>query len=113
MKEWGSKVLLGCVLFLLPMLVSAPLTAQEVTASIRGVVLDPSGAVVPSAEVTATQTDTGLMRTAVSDARGTYVLVLLPIGHYRLTASAKGFGKFVQDGITLSVNEAATFPSAW
>ncbi len=76
----------------------APLGAQEVTGSIRGMVLDPSGAGVRAAEVTASQVETGLTRTAVSDHNGAYVLVLLPVGHYRLEATAKGFRKYAQEG---------------
>jgi len=60
--------------------------------------------------VTVTQTETGLARTAVADRQGAYVLVLLPVGHYRLEASAHGFQKFVQEGISLSVNETASVP---
>lgn len=89
---------------------SAPAFPQEVTGSIRGTVLDPSGAGVPKTRITATQVETGLTRTTTSDRDGTYVLVLLPVGHYRLQASADGFRKFVQEGITLSVNEAASIP---
>ncbi|MGH9454114.1 MAG: carboxypeptidase regulatory-like domain-containing protein, partial [Terriglobia bacterium] len=84
------------------------LTAQEITGNIRGSILDPSGAGVPNAAVTATQTETGLLRTVSSDRRGNYVLVELPIGHYRLQAEAKGFQKYVQEGISLDVNETAT-----
>ena len=110
MKEQISKIVPGFILLLLPAVVCSPLAAQEVTASIRGVVLDPSGAGIPKAEVTAIQVETGLTRTVVSDHRGAYVLVLLPVGHYRLEATAKGFRKFVQEGISLSVNEAASVP---
>ncbi len=110
MKERISKRVPGCIFLLLLALVCSPLAAQDTTASIRGVVLDPSGAGVPQAEVTAIQDETGLTRTAVADRGGAYVLVLLPVGHYHLEATAKGFRKFVQEGITLSVNEAASVP---
>ena len=88
-------------------LTGAPLLAQEVTGSISGEVLDPSGAGVPSAEVSVTQMETGLTRVTVTGRHGAYVLVLLPLGHYRLEATAQGFQKFLQEGITLSVNESA------
>ena len=94
-------------LLLLVALSGGPAVAQEVTGSIRGEVLDPSGAGVPSTQVTASQVETGLARRTVTDRHGAYVLVLLPVGHYRLEASAQGFRKFSQEGITLSVNEAA------
>ena len=110
MKRMGAKGFQAFMLLLLLTSSGGLLFAQEVTGSIRGVVLDPSGAGVPSAEVTARQVETGLARTTVADRRGAYVLVLLPVGHYRLEASAKGFRKFAQEGITLSVNESANVP---
>jgi hypothetical protein len=83
-------------------------TAQETTGSIRGTLLDPSGAIIVGAGVTATQDETGLARNSTTDTRGSYLFVALPIGHYRLTAEAKGFQKFEQRGITLDVNQNAT-----
>jgi Carboxypeptidase regulatory-like domain/TonB dependent receptor len=82
--------------------------AQQITGSIRGTVLDPSGAVVQSAAVSAQQTETGLTRTATTNREGEYVLVELPIGHYRIRAEAKGYQKYLQEGITLNVNQTAT-----
>jgi hypothetical protein len=82
--------------------------AQEITGSVRGKILDASGAVVSNADVTATRAETGLMRTVQSDAQGEFNLVELPIGHYRLSVEAKGFRKYVQTGITLDVNQTAT-----
>jgi hypothetical protein len=82
-------------------------SAQEITGSIRGKILDASAAVVSNASVTATRAETGLVRTVQSDAQGAFDLVELPIGHYRLVAEAKGFQRYVQDGITLDVNQTA------
>jgi len=82
--------------------------AQEIAGSIRGTVLDASGAIVSGAEVTAIQTETGLERSVSSDSQGGYVLVELPVGHYRLEAEAKGFKKYVREGISLDVNQTAT-----
>ena len=81
--------------------------AQQDTATIRGTVTDPSGARVVQAEVTAVQVETGLSRRTRSDAQGDFLLFLLPIGHYRIEASARGFKKYVQEGISLSVNQVA------
>src|SRR5450432_518313 len=80
-------------------------SAQEITGKIRGTVSDPAGAVVQSSTVTATQTETRLLRSTTTNSDGSYLLLELPVGHYRLEASAKGFQKYVQDGITLNVNE--------
>ncbi len=84
--------------------------AQQITGSIRGTVQDPSSALVQGASVSARQIETGLTRTANTDAGGAYVLVELPVGHYELQVEAKGFQKYVQQGITLNVNETATVP---
>ncbi len=82
--------------------------AQEITGSIRGVVEDASEGVVSAAEVTVVQVETGFSRTAMSNGQGAYLLVALPVGHYRVQAEAKGFQKFVQEGIALAVNQTAT-----
>ena len=77
---------------------------QGSTAQISGTVTDPSGAVLPGVEITATQTETSVSRTAVSNETGAYVLPNLPIGPYRLDASLPGFRSFLQTGIVLQVN---------
>jgi Carboxypeptidase regulatory-like domain len=84
--------------------------AQQITGNIRGTVADASGAIVQSAAVSARHVETGLTRTAFSDSAGTFVLVELPVGHYRLTVGAKGFHEHIQDGITLDVNQTANIP---
>src|SRR5256884_1468486 len=76
----------------------------QATAQIAGSVRDQSGAVLPGAEVTVTQTETGAARAAVTNETGSYVLSNLPIGSYRLEASLRGFRTFVQTGIVLQVN---------
>ena len=83
-------------------------SAQQITGNIRGTVTDPSGAVIVGAEVTAQQTETALSRTTTTDSNGNYVVLELPVGHYRLQVAAKGFEEYVQDGITLNVNETAS-----
>src|SRR3989441_4883112 len=76
----------------------------QATAQISGTVRDPSGAVLPGVEITATQTDTGIARTTVTNETGSYVLPSLPLGPYRLEAALSGFRTFVQTGILLQVN---------
>src|SRR3984957_15118548 len=94
-------------LFLMALLTGLNAAGQQITGSIRGTVLDPSGAFVQVATVTARQVETGLTRVAVSDRQGEYVLVELPIGHYQLEVQANGFQKYLQQGISLDVNETA------
>ena len=75
--------------FALLILSAASAFAQQITAVVRGTVTDPSGAAVTNAEVTAVQKETGFRRTVTSDQQGAYLLVELPVGHYRLFAEAK------------------------
>lgn len=94
------------VLFLLG-LVSLAAFGAEVTATLSGTVKDLSGAVVSSATVTLTNTDTNVSHTVKTDASGAYQFTLVPIGKYRVIAEQAGFKKSVHDGIALSVNQNA------
>src|SRR5216110_1392180 len=73
------------------------------TAQVSGTVTDPSGAVLPGVDVTVTQTDTGLMRSVVTNETGSYSLTSLPVGPYRLEAALPGFRAYAQSGIVLTV----------
>src|SRR5262245_27101329 len=95
------------IALLVGMLGSAMLCADlsaQATAQISGAVRDQSGAVLPGVEVTATQTETGIARTAVTNETGSYVLPNLAVGPYRFEAALPGFRTFVQTGIVLQVN---------
>src|SRR5215467_3910144 len=80
----------------------------QATAQISGTVQDPSGAVLPGAEVTATQTDIGISRMTITNETGSYVLPNLALGPYKLDVSLPGFRTFVQTGIVLQVNSNPT-----
>jgi outer membrane receptor protein involved in Fe transport len=82
--------------------------AQQITGTIRGTIVDPNGAPVTAATVSATQDETGLIRTATPDRQGNYVLLELPIGHYQLQVQSQTFEKYLQQGITLNLNQVAT-----
>jgi len=88
-------------------LLSAAAFSQTITGSITGTVADPSGAVVPSAKITATNLGTNLSYTAQSNSAGLYNLLFLPIGEYTLTVELSGFKKVVQGPFTLEVNQVA------
>jgi hypothetical protein len=105
-----SKVLVGCVCgVVLGAVVSPPAFPQAVAgAQIAGFVRDSSGGVLPGAEVTVTQTDTGLARTTFTDTNGAYVFPSLPLGPYQLKVNLQGFTSYVQDGIVLQVNSNPT-----
>ncbi len=80
-------------------------SAQVTTAAIHGTVTDASGAVVPSAKVTAHNNATGIDTVATSNASGYYTLPALQVGGpYVITIEAQGFQKFESTGIMLTVN---------
>jgi hypothetical protein len=81
--------------------------AQSTTASVVGIVRDPSGAAVPGVEITATNVATSFHRSTVTDDTGSYLIPNLPVGEYTVEAQKTGFSKFVQKGITLVVDQNA------
>ena len=95
------------VFFLLSLLVAAPIQAQVTTADLIGTVTDSSGAVVVSAQVTATNEGTSQARSALTDASGNYLISQLHPGRYTLSCELAGFKKLVQTGIELQVNQRA------
>ncbi|WP_158794491.1 carboxypeptidase regulatory-like domain-containing protein [Granulicella sp. L60] len=80
------------------------LRAQQITGAIAGTVADPLGAVVPSASIVATNTETGFVRTATSDSTGAYAIQYLPIGNYTVAVTAPGFKKFIQENLIIAVD---------
>ncbi len=79
----------------------------QVSASLSGWVTDQTGAAVSGATVTATDLDTGLARTTVTNPSGMYQLLSLPIGHYELRVKKEGFAEEVRTGIVLVVGQDA------
>jgi hypothetical protein len=75
--------------------------SQAVTATLLGTVTDASGATVPNAEVTATETSTGVSRRTVTNTEGIYTIPYLSPGSYRVEVEAKGFKKFLRENIEL------------
>ncbi|HLJ26429.1 MAG TPA: TonB-dependent receptor [Candidatus Angelobacter sp.] len=69
----------------------AILSAQTFRGGIQGTVTDSQGAVIPDADVTVSNPDTGLSRPTKSDAQGEYLVTELPIGTYQVTAKKAGF----------------------
>ncbi len=84
-----------------------PLAHAQVSASISGFVSDPSGAAVPSASVMATNTETGVSRSASTDGVGRYLIVALPVGLYEVKVSKSGFQESTRTGIQLNVGQEA------
>jgi hypothetical protein len=91
-------------------LTTAPALAQYTTARLSGSVQDKGGAALPGATVTVEQSGTGYRQTVKSSATGEYQFPSLPVGTYRLTVELAGFTAYVQDGMILSVGQAASQP---
>src|SRR5712692_1006157 len=95
----------GSQLSVLPLLFLAGVSAwADVNGSISGVVKDPTGAVIPKAEVKVLNLATNITKTAVTDSLGAYSFLSLPVGRYRLEVRAEGFQRYEQTDITLNTN---------
>lgn len=99
--------------FLTPTLLLAALTsiwAQSAppTGSIRGQVVDPSGAVVPSAKVAIVESGKATHSTATNH-DGVYEIANLPPGNYTVTANAKGFAVFAQTDVAVTAGQVSQF----
>ena len=78
--------------------------AQD-TAYLNGTVTDKTGAAIPGAKITVSNSDKGFTRDLVSNSAGFYAVSAIPIGDYIVTAEAAGFQKLVRSGISLQVGQ--------
>jgi len=78
---------------------------QGQTGDILGIVTDATGASVPGATVTITDTDTGMARQVKTDDQGRYDATDLQIGNYQVEVSMQGFAPQVQKGVVLAIGE--------
>ena len=85
------------------------LDAQTILGSIVGVATDASGAAVAGAEVKLTEVQTGVQRTAATNADGMYVFANIRAGLYKVEASKQGFKTSVSSPITLTTQQTARF----
>ena len=95
----GKLVLLGSIL-------CAPLLAQSPTGAVQGTVTDVTGAVIPNAHVTITNTGTNQTKTIDTDGAGRFQAPLLPPGNYNVQVTATGFRPDRQDNVTVEVSES-------
>lgn len=102
LREVGPTVLAVALL-----LNAAPGFAQLPTATIRGVVSDSAGAVLPGTTVTARNTDTGLTRGVPTGGDGSYRIPAPPVGPYEIRVELQGFRTAVRSGVRLVVGQEA------
>jgi hypothetical protein len=83
---------------------AGPAAAQAVRGTLLGTVHDMQGGGVPGVAVTATETQTNIARSVVTNQSGNYVFASLKDGLYRVEAELSGFKKFSRDGVDVKVN---------
>src|SRR3984885_13374470 len=91
---------------------SSALVWASVGGSIAGTVKDPSGRVIPNAEVTLRESTTGISYQTHSDSKGLYTFPVLPVGHYELQVQATGFSGYQRTGVVLDTNAALTLDAS-
>ncbi len=87
------------------LIVSMPAAAQRITGTLRGQILDPSGAAVPDAQVTATNQETGVTVKVATTSAGTYSFPSLIPGLYKVEIEAKGFKNFLKTDVSVIANQ--------
>ena len=97
-----SRVLAFAFIFLL---LSDLRSLAQSTATLQGIVTDPSGGVVANAKVTVHNQSTGVERTTTTDASGAYQVAALPVGTYRIEVRAQGFQTAVVSSLQLEVSQ--------
>jgi len=97
----GIRLIFTMAVFLL-----APLNLwAQTTGTILGEITDQSGAVIPSATVQAINTDTGFTVAVKPSSEGSYLIPLLPLGHYSISVEASGFKTFTRSGVMVPVGQ--------
>src|SRR6267142_1226136 len=89
----------------LMLLLSNPASAQRTTGTLRGQVLDPTGAAVPDVPVTITNQETGVSIKVTTTSAGTYAVPSLIPGLYKVSVEAKGFKSFLLRDVNVSANQ--------
>ena len=96
MNRLGSWLLLALCMV---SLVAAPVMAQKTSGGLRGVVTDPTGAVLANIPVVITNTATGQERTATTNTQGEYTAPELPVGIYTVSVKAPNFKESVSSNV--------------
>ena len=109
MNKTFRRSVARCGLFSLAVLLCClPTLAQQTLGSLNGTVVDPSGAAVVAATVTATNSSINVTRTTTTGGSGFYQIFNLPIGSYVVTVTHEGFEATDTKGITVQEARATT-----
>jgi len=90
---------------LIALLLPVALFCQEFRGSISGIVTDPTGAAIPGAQVTVTETHTGTKIPTVSDSTGKYTAPFLLPGDYDIAVQSQGFKAFLRKGVHVGADD--------
>src|SRR5277367_1460346 len=91
-------------------LLSGSARADNLYASIRGTVTDPTGAVISGVKLVATNASTGILYTTTSNSSGSFTFIQLPIGDYTVKAEQTGFRGYQASGIHLDLDQIYNLP---
>src|SRR5258708_15721668 len=97
-KPWLLILLLNLIV---------PVFGQETTGSIAGLVSDPTGAVVPGAQVTVVNVGTNATYKTATNQAGNFTLRTIPVGNYKLMVEASGFKRYEVTNVVTQVNEGS------
>jgi hypothetical protein len=106
-RSLHRSLCLAGLLLVLTLLLPSGSFAQLSTASVSGIIRDPSGAVIPKATVVLRNVDTSVENTTVSNGSGAYALLNITPGNYTLKAAAAGFSGAEVPVFTLTVSQIA------
>lgn len=104
-QDWGFAAMQGVGILLAVLLCTAYAGAQRITGGISGTVKDEQGALVTTATIKALNVDTGFNRTTPVSSDGTFLIQYLPVGHYTVQVEAATFKKFIQQNVTVAVDQ--------
>ena len=79
--------------------------AQSSSGDLRGAVVDPGGAAIGQAKITASDPERGTSRSTITDSSGEYRIPLLPAGTYQVRIEAVGFNTRVMEGVVIRVGD--------
>ncbi len=102
------KRLVLAILVVLSLAVAA--NAQTFRGAINGTVTDPSGAVIPNAQVKATESATGIDHNTVTTSEGAFSLQDIPLGFYKVSVTASGFPVYTVDKVEVTAGTIYTLP---
>src|ERR1051326_6612941 len=96
------RLTIACALILLCCLLAS---AQNITGTIQGIITDPSGAILPGVSITVHNLGTNQTRNVLTNETGTYIVPLLPVGTYEVTAEYTGFKTQIKSRLELQVDQ--------